>query len=118
MSHLKTIIPKNFKESEYGIIESDGAQICHFRLKRYHITDTIGIGDNRFTEMETLNRLANAVNAKPNQSTDERNRQLQERLNQFIGQQRQQHNYGQKYGQESSKRRNNSKSNLNYEKNI
>ncbi|RHZ56872.1 hypothetical protein Glove_396g98 [Diversispora epigaea] len=27
----------------------------------YHIIDTIGIGDNRFTETETMNRLTNAV---------------------------------------------------------
>nr|CAG8500368.1 9543_t:CDS:1 [Entrophospora candida] len=56
----------NFKESEYGVSESSGAQIGHFRLKGedmiYHIIDTIGIGDNRFTEAETLSRLANAVN--------------------------------------------------------
>ncbi|CAG8533631.1 5418_t:CDS:1 [Ambispora gerdemannii] len=55
-----------FKESEYGISESEGTQIGHFRLKGedmiYHIIDTIGIGDNRFTKAETLNRLANAVN--------------------------------------------------------
>lgn len=60
----------NFKESEYGISESGGAQIGHFRLKGedmiYHIIDTIGIGDNRFTETETLNRLANAVNGVQN----------------------------------------------------
>ncbi|CAG8549314.1 7133_t:CDS:1 [Scutellospora calospora] len=54
-----------FKESDYGISESEGGQIGHFRLKGeemiYHIVDTIGIGNNRFTEKETLKRLTNAV---------------------------------------------------------
>ncbi|WNE41016.1 MAG: GTPase Der [Mycoplasmataceae bacterium] len=60
----------NFKESEYGISQSEGAQIGHFRLKGedmiYHIIDAIGIGDNRFTEAETLSRLTNAINGVSN----------------------------------------------------
>ncbi|CAG8507290.1 1921_t:CDS:1 [Dentiscutata erythropus] len=59
-----------FKESEYAVSESEGGQIEHFRIRGenmiYHIIDTIGIGDNRFTGEETLHRLANAIKGVQN----------------------------------------------------
>ncbi|CAG8590000.1 12449_t:CDS:1 [Racocetra fulgida] len=59
-----------FKESEYAVSESEGGQIEHFRVKGenmiYHIIDTIGISNNRFTEEETLRRLANAIKGVQN----------------------------------------------------
>ena len=54
-----------FKESEYGISETNDVQVGHFRLRGegmvYHLVDTIGIGDNRFDENLILNKLAEAV---------------------------------------------------------
>ena len=52
----------NFKESGYGVSETSGMQIGHFRLKGedmiYHSIDTIGIEDTRFDEAIILDRLA------------------------------------------------------------